>query len=565
METRANYVLIGAFTLLAVLAALGFAVWLARVEFDRQFEYYDILFDNVSGLTRGGEVRFNGVTVGQVLSFDFDREDPTLVRVRIEVRADTPVTADVDARLQLQGVTGVSFVSLTTTDANAPLLRDTSDQPIPTIRARPSPLDTLLAEAPDLLSEAVLLIREMRDFAGQENQDAVARILTNVSRASGRLESALDDFSQVSSRIADATEVLSRFTENLAPVAENLGPIVEDAQAALVAATTALGEAETALTSVNGFMNTRMPVLADTAETTLEDVASAARELSERYGAAADAATARFQQVEAAIARSEEALGQATTTLAAVERAAASVDTLVAGDGTALVAETRVAVSTAQATLERARSLATDDLPAIAADIRAATETVNRVAAQVGEDISQAGADLSRFTGRLDGLATAGETTLAAATETFRSANTTLTAIDQALFTAERTLTVAEQTFLGANRVIDEDLGPIFADVGAAARELEATMAAVSGDLPAITADLRTAVEAAGRAMEGLEAAVAGASPQVQAFAASGLPQFTRLMQEARALVTNLDRLTQRIERDPARFFLGSSASEYRR
>ncbi|MGM0584120.1 MAG: MlaD family protein, partial [Pseudomonadota bacterium] len=32
METRANYVLIGAFTLLGILGALGFLLWLAKVE-----------------------------------------------------------------------------------------------------------------------------------------------------------------------------------------------------------------------------------------------------------------------------------------------------------------------------------------------------------------------------------------------------------------------------------------------------------------------------------------------------------------------------------------------------
>ena len=42
METRANYVLIGACTLLAIMLGLGFFVWLAKFQVDRQYAYYDV-------------------------------------------------------------------------------------------------------------------------------------------------------------------------------------------------------------------------------------------------------------------------------------------------------------------------------------------------------------------------------------------------------------------------------------------------------------------------------------------------------------------------------------------
>ena len=50
METRANFILIGAFTLFGILGSLGFFLWLAKVEVDRQYAYYDVLFTDVSGL-----------------------------------------------------------------------------------------------------------------------------------------------------------------------------------------------------------------------------------------------------------------------------------------------------------------------------------------------------------------------------------------------------------------------------------------------------------------------------------------------------------------------------------
>ena len=113
METRANYVLIGVCTLIAIVLGLGFFVWLAKFQIDRQYAYYDVFFDNVSGLNRAAEVRYSGLTVGSVQTLDLADNRQGLVRVRIEVAADTPITEGATAQLQAQGVTGQSFVSIT--------------------------------------------------------------------------------------------------------------------------------------------------------------------------------------------------------------------------------------------------------------------------------------------------------------------------------------------------------------------------------------------------------------------------------------------------------------------
>ena len=58
METRANYVLIGAVTLFGIVAGFVFFIWLASVQVDRQYDHYDILFNDVSGLSQAADVRF---------------------------------------------------------------------------------------------------------------------------------------------------------------------------------------------------------------------------------------------------------------------------------------------------------------------------------------------------------------------------------------------------------------------------------------------------------------------------------------------------------------------------
>ena len=151
METRANYVLIGACAIIGIVLGLGFFVWLAKFQIDRQYAYYDVLFDNVAGLSRAGDVRFSGLSVGQVVSLDLAGDEGGQVRVRVEVAADTPIHEGATAQLQSQGVTGVSAVAITPGDTSKPLLRQGGG--VPVIQGQRSVVQSLTEDAPDLLTE----------------------------------------------------------------------------------------------------------------------------------------------------------------------------------------------------------------------------------------------------------------------------------------------------------------------------------------------------------------------------------------------------------------------------
>lgn len=188
METRARFVLIGLFTIVGFLATLGFILWLAKVQLDRTYAQYDILFGTVAGLSQTAAVRYNGVDVGSVLSIALDRDDPALVRVRIEVFASTPVRTDTIATLASQGVTGVSFIALEGGSAAAERLEVVPPAEVPMIRSEKSVVQDLMISGPDLLAEATALIAQVRSFATPKNRDAIAGILSNLQEATGRID-----------------------------------------------------------------------------------------------------------------------------------------------------------------------------------------------------------------------------------------------------------------------------------------------------------------------------------------------------------------------------------------
>lgn len=248
METRARYILVGIFTLLSLAAALGFILWLAKVQIDRTYAQYDIVFDTVAGLGQASAVQYNGVDVGKVQNIALDRFDPSLVRVRIEIYASTPIRQDTVATLASQGVTGVSFVALAGGRAESERLAVIPPAEVPVIASKPSVVQGLIIDAPNLLAEAILLMRDIRAFTTSENGAAITAILENVERATARIDS-----------MANRTEA-----------------VMASAEATLDLADSALTEAQTAFASANMVIWAELPALVDRLKAALDEIGRSA-------------------------------------------------------------------------------------------------------------------------------------------------------------------------------------------------------------------------------------------------------------------------------------------------
>jgi phospholipid/cholesterol/gamma-HCH transport system substrate-binding protein len=586
METRANYILIGIFTLLGFFGLLAFLLWFARVELDRQFAYFDVNFDSVSGLSRASDVRFSGLPVGQVVNVALSPDGDGTVRVRIEIAADVPVRTDSVATIEAQGVTGVSFVGISAGSPDAPLLTAEPGEPIPQIEAGRSVLQSLTEDAPQILTEVLSLVQDLRDLIGGENQDRIDNILTNIEGATENFAIALDDFSVVTASVSGFAVEISRFNATLDELTGAFTQVLTTADETLEAYSAIATDARDLLEAGTGTLTTAQEAVAEAerllagevAETLaaardtvvniqrqVDDIGTEARTMIASFTDAGTAATARLTEAEATIVAADAMIERLNETLETIDTAAAEFDAFITGDATEFVAETRAAVTEATETIRSVNALVEADLPTIVADIRSATGTATRV-------IEEVGADLSSASGRIEGLSADASAALTGVTETFGNANTTLAAINDALAVgertlaaAERTLDTAERTFDGADRVINQDVSAITADLRATLARLDETIAQVSDDIPGITADLRAASDTARQAFEEIGTLVTASGAPLRDFAASGLPQFTRLAQESRSLVTNLERLTRQIERSPTRFFLDRQTPEFRR
>jgi len=179
METKANYVVTGFFTLAVIVGAFGFLYWFQRAGDHGHESAYRVVFDgSVAGLSTGADVTFNGIRVGQVSGLTLDPQDPRKVVALLKLQSTVPVRADTKAGLAFQGLTGLAEVSLTGGSAKAEPLAGQDGQP-PTLYADASATADVTQQARDVLARI--------DGMVAQNETALRVSLQNIQTVTNSL------------------------------------------------------------------------------------------------------------------------------------------------------------------------------------------------------------------------------------------------------------------------------------------------------------------------------------------------------------------------------------------
>jgi phospholipid/cholesterol/gamma-HCH transport system substrate-binding protein len=209
METRANYALIGVFTLAVIAAAFGFVLWFSGAEKPGGRTTYKVIFTgSISGLSEGGFVLFNGVRVGTVTKIDLLQQDPSRVYALIEVDAKVPVRADTKARLEYTGLTGVASVALTGGALDAPPLPATQGPPV---------IVADRSDYQDLVETARRVATQASDFFTKTN-----RLIDDNSAS---LTASVKNAEKFSDALAANSEGLKDFMGAIADVGKSIKPL----------------------------------------------------------------------------------------------------------------------------------------------------------------------------------------------------------------------------------------------------------------------------------------------------------------------------------------------------
>ncbi|MBB3949581.1 MlaD family protein [Aureimonas jatrophae] len=229
MENRANYVLVGIFTVVVLLASFGFVYWTANVsDRDTRTTLLVRIEGSVSGLSQGSQVLFNGLAVGSVTNLRIDPNNPRVVIATTQIDRTTPVTTSTTASLGSQGLTGISFIGLSGGNVNdRNIIASAAEQgAVPVIVANPSDVTDILATARDIAERANNILSQFESIV-QAVGPAVLTTAQNVSRTSENVQTFTASLAANADQIDDFLGSLGRLSESANNVALRLPPILD--------------------------------------------------------------------------------------------------------------------------------------------------------------------------------------------------------------------------------------------------------------------------------------------------------------------------------------------------
>jgi phospholipid/cholesterol/gamma-HCH transport system substrate-binding protein len=227
METRANYVIVGIFTLTAILAAFAFVYWTAAIGDRGETVMLRVRIPgSASGLGRGSFVLFNGIKVGDVRRVYIDVNNPTAAIADTEVDRATPITKSTKADIGLAGLTGQAKIELKGADLKEANLLEQAEAEgkVAVIVANPSAVTNLLQTAQDIFGRADKVLSDLEGFT-KDVRGPLTQTVQNVqtfSDALARNSSGVDKFLESVSALSNELQGVSGKLDGTLKAAEGL-------------------------------------------------------------------------------------------------------------------------------------------------------------------------------------------------------------------------------------------------------------------------------------------------------------------------------------------------------
>ena len=256
METKANYVAVGAFVLICVIGLVVTLLWLAGSQYSQEYSYYQTNFKgSVSGLGKGTLTRYNGIEVGRIANLTFDPNDPQSVIVTLQVQPNLNIREDSVASIASQGLTGGSYVEISGGTKNAPLLVAKEGQLYPVIRSKVSTLAQLEQSAPEVVAKLNVAATRLNDLLKDENRAALSHTLANLDTLTTTLAARSGEIDATIRQANDAVANLAKASRDFQPTIQRLNGTIDHVDVAIATANTTLTKYGKVADDADAFIN----------------------------------------------------------------------------------------------------------------------------------------------------------------------------------------------------------------------------------------------------------------------------------------------------------------------
>ena len=206
MENRVSYILIGLFVFILGFSTIGSILWLGKYAQSENYNYYHVITtQSVSGLNPKAPVKLRGVSVGEVKDIYINSDNSEEVIVLIKVKEDMPIKEDTYALINLQGITGLSYIELEGGTHKSALLK-TDNKNYGVIRTEDSIIERVDKALTMIGNKTERMLDKTDDVMSHKNLENFEKILENLVTVTLTLNKTLEMMHSKSSQIDDVLE-----------------------------------------------------------------------------------------------------------------------------------------------------------------------------------------------------------------------------------------------------------------------------------------------------------------------------------------------------------------------
>jgi phospholipid/cholesterol/gamma-HCH transport system substrate-binding protein len=369
METKANYVLVGIFTLVAIVAAFAFVYWTAAIGDRGETATLRVRIPgSAAGLGRGSAVLFNGVKVGDVSRVYIDVNDPSIAIADTEIDRLTPLTKSTKADIGIAGLTGQANIELKGANLNEPKLLDEAEEAgrVAEITANPSAVTNLLETAQDIFTRADRVLSNLEGFVtdvrapltdtvknAQKFSEAlgnnaggvddflasVTKLANQLAGASDKLDSTLDAAEGLiksvnKEQVSKIVDNVATLTRNLSETSDQIGDVVGRVDGAVKSITEFSDGARQTLAKVDKIVDGVDPTTVRDAITNIEEASKNANKVVEDVSKVTSKFGDRADDIDKIVSDAKELADRLNQASVRVDGILVKVDTLLGSDDT---------------------------------------------------------------------------------------------------------------------------------------------------------------------------------------------------------------------------------------
>jgi phospholipid/cholesterol/gamma-HCH transport system substrate-binding protein len=545
LETKANYVLVGIFTMAVLLASFGFVYWIARGTNGAETATLEIRIPgSVTGLTVGSLVLFNGIKYGDVRKLAIDPANPSTVVVTAEVDKSAPITPQTKATLGFQGLTGQAYIELQGGDPNGENILEAALAAGGTakIDAGPGAVNNLIDKAQQISVRAENILSKLDEFISL-NQAPLTQTVANAQKFSDSL--------------AKNSENIDKFLVTVGELSKTLGAVSGKLDSTLTAA-------EDLLKSVD--------------RAKVDKVLANAQKVSDDLAKSSGRVDSLVSGVESSVKNFGAFTESASKTISGVEKLVSSAD----------AAKVAAAIENIEAASKTART-ALDDFAKISAKVGGRGEDIDKIignAAKISEDFA-------RSSGQIDTLVASLQDSMKNIGGFTGTAKTTLENVDKLVAAASpdkvrSTLDNIESASKSARTALDgigkvsdkiggrsDDIDQIISNVKDLSGRLNQTgvrldgvLAKVDGFLGAggvdgkgLGEEARATLAAFRKVADTLNSRLGEITDGLARFSGRGLKDVESAVQDSRRSIARIESAISGLERNPSRLIFGGTDS----